>query len=105
VGHQFAADSLAAGQRDAVEGALWSAVRVLEEHAELRLRMARRAEGAGLATVAEGFAEGAHHAHRQADAIRALLFNASPAPESLEAEAATPAPARPARGGRRATGR
>jgi two-component system, chemotaxis family, protein-glutamate methylesterase/glutaminase len=43
VGHQYAPDSLDAKQRDAVDSALWSAVRVLEEHVELKTRMATRA--------------------------------------------------------------
>ena len=98
VGHQFAPDSLAAEQRDAVEEALWSAVRVLEEHAELRMRMARRAEAAGLPTVSEGFAEGARNSHRQAQEIRTLLFAGGNEPESLEEEVAKPAVTK---GGRR----
>src|SRR3954452_7888580 len=43
VGHQYAPANLEEGQRDAVDGALWSAVRVLEEHAALKMRMADRA--------------------------------------------------------------
>jgi two-component system chemotaxis response regulator CheB len=92
VGHQYAPDSLAAEQRDVVEAALWRAVRVLEEHAALRLRMARRADAAGLSVVSEGFAEGARSSHRQAQEIRARLFGGGgEAPQSLEDEAAKPA--------------
>ena len=40
VGHQYTTEGLDAEQADAVEGALWSAVRVLEEHANLRERVA-----------------------------------------------------------------
>ena len=57
VGHQYAPDSLLAEHGEAVEQALWSAVRVLEQHAELRQRMSKRARDAGMARVAEGFAE------------------------------------------------
>jgi two-component system chemotaxis response regulator CheB len=103
VGHQYAPDSLAAEQRDAVEGALWSAVRVLEEHAELRLRMARRADAAGLSVVSEGFAEGARDSHRQAQEIRALLFAGGEAPDSLEEEAAKPAVEKGTRKAKRST--
>jgi hypothetical protein len=92
-------------QRDAVEGALWSAVRVLEEYTELRLRMAKRAEAAGLPIVSEGFAEGARNSHRQAQAIRALLFSGGNGPESLEAEAARPAVSRKSAAGRPAAAR
>jgi two-component system chemotaxis response regulator CheB len=74
-GHQYAPQNLEEGQRDAIDGALWSAVRVLEEHAALKLRMADRAAGGGLAAVSQGFAEGALDAHEQAQRIRAVLFD------------------------------
>ena len=74
VGHQYAPENLEAGQRDAIDSALWSAVRVLEEHADLKTRMARRAADGGLVAVAEGFAEGARDARQQAQRIRAVLF-------------------------------
>jgi two-component system chemotaxis response regulator CheB len=75
VGHQFAPASLVAEQREAVETALWVAVRALEEQAELRLRMARRFTASGLVVMAQGFEEGAQEAHRQAQQIRDLLFS------------------------------
>ncbi len=75
VGHQYAPENLEAGQRDAVDSALWSAVRVLEEHVELKTRMAKRAADSGLTVVSQGFAEGAEDARRQAQRIRAILFN------------------------------
>jgi two-component system, chemotaxis family, protein-glutamate methylesterase/glutaminase len=74
VGHQYAPDSLLAEHGESVEQALWSAVRVLEQHAELRLRMSTRARNAGLTTVAEGFAEDSHNYHLQAQDIRQLLL-------------------------------
>ena len=67
-------DSLLAEHGEAVEQALWSAVRVLEQHADLRLRMSKRAEAAGIRLVAEGFAEDSHNHHLQAQHIRRLLF-------------------------------
>ena len=75
VGHQYAPENLEAGQRDVIDGALWSAVRVLEEHVELKTRMSNRAAESGLTVVSEGFAEGARDARRQAERIRAVLFN------------------------------
>jgi two-component system chemotaxis response regulator CheB len=75
VGHQYAPENLDAGQRDAIDGALWSAVRVLEGHAELKMRLSRRAEGARLMAAAEGFAEGARDAHEHAEQLRSLLFS------------------------------
>jgi two-component system chemotaxis response regulator CheB len=75
VGHQFSQASLEESQRSAVEGALWSAVRALEEQANLRQRMAARVDGAGLQVVREQFAEAARESHRQASSIRELLFD------------------------------
>jgi two-component system chemotaxis response regulator CheB len=43
VGHIYSPESLANGQADALEGALWGALRSLEERADLLRRMARRA--------------------------------------------------------------
>ena len=73
VGHQYAPDSLDAGQRDTIDGALWAAVRVLEEHAELKGRMARRAADRGLGTVSAGFGRGAADAREQAERIRSIM--------------------------------
>ena len=75
VGHQYAPENLEAGQRDAVDGALWGAVRLLEEQVELKTRMANRAAEGGLAMVAKGFTEGAQDARRQAQRIRSVLLN------------------------------
>jgi two-component system, chemotaxis family, protein-glutamate methylesterase/glutaminase len=74
VGHQYSAEGLDNGQRDVVEEALWTAVRVLEEHADLRSRMSRRADMAGLDAVSSGFADSAQAAHQQAQAIRDVLI-------------------------------
>jgi two-component system chemotaxis response regulator CheB len=74
VGHQYAPENLEAAQRDAVDDALWTAVRVLEEHTALKLRMAKRAADSGLEMVSAGFREGAQEAHTQAQRIRSILF-------------------------------
>ena len=78
VGHQYAPENLEDGQRDVIDGALWSAVRVLEEHAELKMRMADRAATGGMRMVSEGFTEGAREARHQAEQIRALLLTGRP---------------------------
>ncbi len=74
-GHQYAPENLEAAQRDGIDGALWTAVRVLEEHANLKSRMAKRAAEGGMKTVSEGFTEGARDAHEQARRIRLVLFS------------------------------
>jgi two-component system chemotaxis response regulator CheB len=77
VGHQFTQEGLDAGEQDKVEEALWSAIRVLEEHADLRRRMARRAELTGMNRVREAFAKSARDSQQQALTIRELLFGRS----------------------------
>ncbi len=79
VGHQYAPDVLETEQRDAVDSALWSAVRVLEEHAELKTRMAARARSTRLSGAADTFERGARQAHAQAQQIRRVLFAAGDA--------------------------
>jgi two-component system chemotaxis response regulator CheB len=94
VGHQYAPDNLDAGQREEIDAALWSAVRVLEEHAELKRRMARRSAEGGLKTVAQGFEQGAREAHEQAQRIRTALFAGEHAPAARGTAAASrPRPA------------
>lgn len=90
VGHQYTTEGLDAEQSDAVEGALWSAVRVLEEHADLRKRMADRAERSGMMAVATGFADSAVESQRQAHTIRELLFGRSVPMPSPDSQVPTP---------------
>jgi two-component system, chemotaxis family, protein-glutamate methylesterase/glutaminase len=86
VGHRFTEDSLDSAQRETVDEALWSAVRVLEEHADLRLRMAQRAGLAGLREVSKGFSDSASVAHEQAQSIRDLLLADQHLPQAVGAE-------------------
>jgi len=108
VGHQYAPDNLEAEQREAVDSALWSAVRVLEEHAELKMRLARRVKAGGLTAMSEGFAEGARDAHEQAQRIRSLLFDngsggsAADAPKRVRRTSSSGTAADGRRSGRRA---
>jgi two-component system, chemotaxis family, protein-glutamate methylesterase/glutaminase len=86
VGHAFSEEALFASQSRAVEGALWSAVRALEEKAELSLRLAERAGHRGLrraATQLEGTAREAAHG---SNILRQTLLK-SPVREPLDAEA------------------
>jgi two-component system chemotaxis response regulator CheB len=94
VGHQYSPEGLDVEQHEAVEGALWSAVRVLEEHADLRRRMALRATHAGLSTLSRSFEDSAKETQQQAAQIRTLLF-ARTTPEPKRSPAASPASARP----------
>jgi two-component system chemotaxis response regulator CheB len=47
VGHTLSAETMYNGQAENVEKALWTAVRVLQEHADLSLRLAERARKSG----------------------------------------------------------
>jgi two-component system, chemotaxis family, protein-glutamate methylesterase/glutaminase len=78
VGHAYSAESLLRNHSQEVEGALWTALRVLEEHAVLQSRMASRAEMQGLGGAAEQFHERAVECRRQAEALRGVLLE-SPA--------------------------
>jgi two-component system, chemotaxis family, protein-glutamate methylesterase/glutaminase len=90
VGHAFSADSLVAEQTDAVEAALWSAVRALEEKMALARHMAGRSRQRNFERAARGFSEKAREAERQADTLRQLLLSnrGEPKPEESSAEVA-----------------
>jgi two-component system chemotaxis response regulator CheB len=76
VGHGWSAESLAAQQSSAVEGALWMALRSLEEKAELSRSMADRAEASGHELSGRSFRQRADDAHRAALLVRDLLERA-----------------------------
>ncbi|HXT58773.1 MAG TPA: chemotaxis protein CheB [Pirellulales bacterium] len=78
VGHAYNAESLVEYHSKHVESALWTALRVLEEQAELQSRMAARAEGQQLAAAAKHFHRRAEDSKRQAAVLRGTLL-ASPA--------------------------
>jgi two-component system chemotaxis response regulator CheB len=84
VGHRYSPESFVMRHDERVERALWSAVRALEERADLRRRMAHQTEAAGLAAVSEQFAEQADGAQEQANQIREVLGRTEAAPEALE---------------------
>jgi two-component system chemotaxis response regulator CheB len=73
IGHAWTADGLVAQQDITVETALWSAVRTLQEKAELSERLAHRARQDGRRVSANHFQEAAQEAHRSAVVLRELL--------------------------------
>jgi two-component system chemotaxis response regulator CheB len=83
VGHAFNAESLVQYVTEEVESALWTALRILEEHALLQERMAARSEGFELAASAAQFRSRASDSRRQAEQLRNVLMNQSP-PASAE---------------------
>ena len=75
VGHAFSVDSLVEYHSRAVEGAMWTALRVLEEHADLQKRLADRARQQKFLGAAEQFERREQETKRQAQSLRAVLLN------------------------------
>ncbi|SFP21192.1 two-component system, chemotaxis family, response regulator CheB [Geodermatophilus dictyosporus] len=73
VGHAWSPEALAAEQAEALEGALWMALRGLEERAALSLRMGERAQQRGHAHTASSFRQRHDEAQAAALLIRRLL--------------------------------
>lgn len=87
VGHAWSPESLLAEQVEAAEGALWAAIRVLEEKAALHRQLAERA-GERHAGLASGYhLERSDEARQSAATLRALLrqplAGATPEPPPL----------------------
>jgi len=94
VGHGYTEKALLAAQTDHLESAMWAALRALEEYAELRRRMAKRAAAGRYPPIARRYEQQANEAEERASLIRRLLTN----PDGIaEATAESPAPARQAR--------
>jgi two-component system chemotaxis response regulator CheB len=93
VGHAYNGSSLLNRSDEAMETALWTALRSLEESAALRRRMATKATAGSLAGLAQGYEKSSRELERQADVIReVLLANGWKAAtrENASAEAAAP---------------
>jgi two-component system chemotaxis response regulator CheB len=83
IGHAFSADNLISVQAEALEGALWAALRGLEENATLAQQMADSARACNLPRVAARFEERVRTVEQQARTIRDVLVHDKPpvAPE------------------------
>ena len=77
VGHGFTADTLLAEQSEALEAALWTALRALEEKAALAHRLTARARERDLSQAARRFEEQARDAEERAGLIRKALLTES----------------------------
>jgi two-component system, chemotaxis family, protein-glutamate methylesterase/glutaminase len=84
VGHAFAPETLYTEQRTALEGALWAALRALEEQAALSRRMAVRAREFGHSKAAIRHDERAHSAQTQARTVRDALRLGAPKTDAAE---------------------
>ena len=76
VGHLYSPRSLVDLQGAAVESALWTALRSLEDRAALLRRMAERAATSGQPRSARMFRVQGEHAQQQADLVRAVVRDA-----------------------------
>lgn len=74
-GHAYAGESLLAAQSESFEGALWSALRALEEKASLTLRLVNRSRDSGRMLIAQRFQEQLQEAEDNASILRDLLRN------------------------------
>lgn len=73
VGHAYTADAALDGQSEAVDAALWAALRALHERAELAQRVGRRIR-AGSGRGVQRFDEMSREALEQAELIRGVLL-------------------------------
>lgn len=73
VGHAYSVDSILAGQTEAVEQALWTALKALEESASFSHRLANDARKGGKGWLEKRFAEKAQEAEQHAAVIRQVL--------------------------------
>jgi two-component system chemotaxis response regulator CheB len=86
VGHIYSEDALVDAQAESVEAAVWSAVEVLEERAELLGRVARQRDD--LAGARQRLEEGAADALRRAHMIRRALASAPDGTDAFGLQAA-----------------
>jgi two-component system chemotaxis response regulator CheB len=73
VGHAFSPESMAAEQSEALETALWMALKTLEESASLSRRMVERARQRGQPAIANRFAQREQDALERAQLIHDVL--------------------------------
>jgi two-component system chemotaxis response regulator CheB len=76
VGHVFSIESLAAGQAHQLEGALWTAVRALEDRAELLRQLSARCRRDNQQHSAHAFAVQADDAERRSGLVRDAIEHA-----------------------------
>jgi two-component system chemotaxis response regulator CheB len=85
VGHAWSPESLLVKQTEALESALWMALRALEEKAALSTELAQHASHGGRAESARRFASGADQARGAAELVRQLVVDLGKAQDQTEA--------------------
>jgi len=86
VGHGFSSDGLLDAKGEELEGALWSAINVMEERAELAERLKRRAQEQGFARTAQRYQATVQEMRGHVNALRDAL---RPSANDRELEATT----------------
>jgi two-component system chemotaxis response regulator CheB len=87
VGHSYSPESFDEEQSEALESALWTAIRTLDERADLLRRMARRADRGGAPSTVERLNLKAATADEHADEIRGTLLRLRGSESDVAAEA------------------
>lgn len=77
VGHAYTAQALAVAQDDSVEVALWSAIRALQEQADLFMRLSRRMDKRRESLPARRYTKKAEHCLEQAAILREIIDGTS----------------------------
>jgi two-component system chemotaxis response regulator CheB len=75
VGHWYTVQSMLARQEEALDRALWAALRALQERAELQDRIANGADARGKAHVAENFRARAERSRTHAETLRRVVLD------------------------------
>ena len=88
VGHAYSPEGLHAEQNRNLEESLWTAVRSLEEHADLSRRLAEWAHGASLPIAEANFTSRADDAVRKAAVVRRALGPDYDVPSEPQGESA-----------------
>jgi len=89
VGHAYSLESIAVAQDEALDQALFSAIRALREKAAMARRVSRRLDGRGAALGAERLRADARQAEEAAESLRILVAERAPhagAPDELLSE-------------------
>ena len=85
VGHAYTSETLTSEQATAVEQALWSALRALEEQAAVRRRIAQRMRRGGQLFSADKLDERVIELEHQAQSVRKLLMSGVGAKQQADA--------------------
>jgi two-component system chemotaxis response regulator CheB len=84
VGHTYSPESLFEDQSEALERALWAAIRTLEEHAEFSNRLAEKSLARNHHHLVDRFRDRASSSREHASVLRELLEHAEHPVELIE---------------------